>query len=500
MRAFSVYQQAIFADVETGTGHTVVLARAGCGKTTTIEECVRRVPKSETVLLVAFNKSIARELEERVRAANVTVSTLHSFGLRAVTAKLGRARIDDRKVPGIVKDLLDARLPECLQTMLDDQGETSEYQEERRDYERSLTKCVGLAKGNLASTPADVDAIIDQHSVIPPNFDEARSDFIKIVLRTLEICAEEVDVIDFDDMIWLPAVRKLQPAKFDRVFIDETQDLNRAQIDLALKACKKGGRIVAVGDDRQAIYGFRGADSSAVQNVTEALSAKVLPLSITYRCGKAIVDLARRYVPDFEAAETAPAGVVRSAVVDAALAQAAPGDFILSRSNAPLVSMCMDLLRQGKRANIQGSDIGAKLAGMVKRSKAKTVPAFTAWTEEWLARECKRLQERDRDTKSTEDTAACLLTLCEDAETIKDVLAKIERLFADTDSKNIILLSSTHKAKGLERDRVWCLSWTYLKSRPNQTPDQAREEENLFYVAVTRAKTELVMVEEKKVA
>jgi superfamily II DNA or RNA helicase len=79
---WSHYQTAIFDDVAQGRGNTVVLARAGTGKTTTILEALKHVPEGATALMVAFNKAIATEMKDRA-PGNVDVSTLHSYGALA---------------------------------------------------------------------------------------------------------------------------------------------------------------------------------------------------------------------------------------------------------------------------------------------------------------------------------------------------------------------------------------------------------------------------------
>ena len=85
-------------------------------------------------------------------------------------------------------------------------------------------------------------------------------------MKLLEQCTGTEDgCIDFDDMIWLPVVLDLPQRKFDRVFIDECQDLNRSQIELSLRAVKPDGRILAVGDPHQAIYSFRGLGRARVR-------------------------------------------------------------------------------------------------------------------------------------------------------------------------------------------------------------------------------------------
>jgi superfamily I DNA/RNA helicase len=89
------------------------------------------------------------------------------------------------------------------------------------------------------------------------------------------------------------------------------------------------------------------------------------------------------------------------------------------------------------------------------------------------------------------DKASCLRAMCDGAQSLNEVTARIEALFSDDDNGARIVLSTTHKAKGLERDNVYLLRDTYLKR------DKV-EETNLYYVACTRAKTNLYLVRDEK--
>ncbi|GAC1476367.1 MAG: hypothetical protein PVSMB8_03750 [Vulcanimicrobiaceae bacterium] len=473
-REWSAYQTAIFNNVREGKGHTVVLARAGSGKTTCIMQALEYVPTGCSVLMVAFNKSIATELQQRA-PKHVEVSTLHSYGLRTVTKAFGKVRFNGDRTDQFARDI---------------------YGQERGTWEirRTLAKVVSLTKATLSTTPEQVDEIIDAFDVeIPPGY--PRDQFVANVLKVIELSKVVNGEIDFDDMIWLPVALDLRTWRYDRVFIDETQDLNAAQLALAKRAVKPQGRICAVGDDRQATYGFRGADKDAVSRIIADLNAKVMPLSITYRCGSAIVDVAREIVKDYEAAPNAPKGIVRSAGESEMTKNARPGDFILSRANAPLVSLCLAFLREGRKAAIQGRDIGKQLTEFVKRADKATVPAFLDYIDEWSKGEIARLMKKNPPAESQastiEDRAETLRAMAEGAQSVNEVVARIESLFSDVDDENRIVLSTTHKAKGLERDRVWLLAGTY-RSRPGV------EEDNLWYVAVTRARSELVMVHRAK--
>jgi len=245
-----------------------------------------------------------------------------------------------------------------------------------------------------------------------------------------------------------------------------------------------------IGNDilsHNSIYQFRGADSDAIPNVINKLKAKTLPLSVTYRCPKKIVRLAQEIVPDIEAHAEAEDGLVVDLDVLDLLKNVKPGDFVLSRTNAPLIKHCLALLKSGVPANIQGRDIGANLLYFIKKSKAKTINSFITYVNTWQDNEVKRLMTEKRDTTICIDKAECLLNLCEGVLTIKDLKETIESLFNDTNDAAKVIFSTTHKAKGLERDRVFILADTYRQRNGG-------EEANLWYVAVTRAKKELYLV------
>ena len=481
-RIWSAYQLAVFRDIEEGKGHTIIRARAGCAKTTTSVEALKYLPKGVSCLFVAFNKDIATELKSRV-PAGVTASTTHAFGFAQIRRGVGKTTIEKNKTYLILDDML------------------SRADSERTEWVSSLVRVVSLAKGALAASASHIDRLMDAFDIDLNNAsaddDERAKDrvkFIEVVLAVLKKSQKETSIIDFDDMIWLPIVLDLHIAQYDFVFIDEAQDLNPAQIELAIRACKyPNGRIIAVGDDRQAIYGFRGADTQAIQGMAKRLNAKLMPLSVTYRCARSIVNVAKQYVPDLEAAPNAAQGSVQNFTWNAMLAAAAPGDFILSRSNAPLIGLCMSFLAEGRRASIQGRDLAKNLISTIKRSRQKEVDGFLAYLDKWEAAEKRRLLLRKPvpgDPSSVEDKATCLRTLCEGTQSLAEVVARIEALFSDDDNTARIVLSTTHRAKGLERDRVFVLRGTYGKL-------ESEEAENLYYVACTRARETLHLVADK---
>jgi len=462
---WSEYQQAIFNDIEFGSGNTHVDALAGSGKTATLVEGFYHMPEKNSVLMCAFNKSIKDELETRA-PEKVSVKTIHSIGYaacRKAFPKIGAP--DDSKLEGYVK---------------------AEMGDEQEDFDlrSSIYKAVNLSKLNLLDQPEQIDGLLDQYDI--DTCEQTREKFIDHTLRIMAACKKDTNRIDFSDMIWLPFVYNLKPQQFDRVCIDEAQDLNAAQANLALNSINKSGRILSCGDHFQSIYNFMGSDSDSINKLVARCNSKRLPLSITYRCAKSIVQLAQTYVPQIEAAPNAEDGTVNYIINSQIEKLIKPGDFLLSRVNAPLLKWCLSLLKSGVPANIQGRDLGGTLMQMIKKSKCKKVESFLSWLKDWEEMEANRMVKAKRDPSLIYDKAECFRVLAEGTNSLTDVKNNIDKLFHDGDDKNRVILSSIHKSKGMERDNVFVLSKTLRSS--------SQEEKNLAYVAITRAKKNLYMV------
>ena len=469
---WSEYQKNIFRNVGRDTGHLIVEAYAGSSKTTSIVESFKYIPRGKKTLALAFNKIIQEELRSRA-PSYIEVFTFHSLGFRAIKQKFGTVELDDYKVFNLVK------------SQLGDEG----------DYDLITNVCdtIAFCKYGLQDTPKQIDAIISNFGIDLCEMD--RQQFISLVIKTLGLDKLETSKIDFNDMCWMPFVYNLPLGNFDYVFLDEVQDLNKSQMVMAKKACKIDGRIIAVGDPFQALYSWRMADTTVLNEIREQEETKILPLPISYRCPKLIIDLAKKWVPKISCPETSPEGNVKDIALNQLYNLAKPGCFILSRTNAPLIKICMTLIRNGTKANIRGRDIGKQLGYLIKKSKKKKVDAFLKWLDGWKNEEVAKLKEKNINTENVLDRVECLINLCEECKTLEEVSKKVDELFNDTDENNIVILSSVHRSKGLEKDDVFILKWTfrtwfdrmYLIEGPN-------EEANIAYVAITRAKKSLFIV------
>jgi superfamily I DNA/RNA helicase len=255
-----------------------------------------------------------------------------------------------------------------------------------------------------------------------------------------------------------------------------------------MQVAKGGGRVVAVGDPRQAIYSFRGADKNAMSKIIDGLNAEVLPLSVCYRCATSIVEEIQKIEPSVEAAPGAPRGIVRDIPIEKVLNEVKGGDFIVSRTNAPLVSLCFQLLAKGRPAYIQGREVGKSLTTLIEKSKAETVDDLLIWLNHWYLQEIRRAVDQNRPTASIADRRDCLEALCEGRTLVSEVSRAIEIAFVEAEDSSKVRLSSTHRAKGLEAQRVFVIADTY------HPEDDDESELNLVYVATSRPISELVYV------
>lgn len=467
---WSEHQKNIFKNIAQEKGHLVVEAYAGSAKTTSIIESFRYIPKGKKTLALAFNKIIQEELRSR-SPSYIDAITFHSCGFRAVKQRFGVVILDDYKVPNLIKMQL---------------GDNADY-----DLIDNIANTVAFCKYGLQDTPSQIDGIIANFGIDLCEMERAK--FIALVSKTLSLDKAQTDKIDFNDMCWFPFIYNLSLGQFDYVFVDESQDLNKSQLVMAKKACKVGsGRIIMVLDPYQALYSWRMADTSVLADLKNQEGTKILPLPISYRCPKQIIELAQNWVPDITCPDTAPQGEINDITLNELYKLAKPGCFILSRTNAPLIKICMSLIRSGTKANIRGRDVGKQLGYLIKKSKKKQTVAFLKWLETWRDEELVRLKEKNINPENVLDRYECLVNLCEECKTLEEVSTKVDELFNDTDENNIVILSSVHRAKGLERDDVFVLKWTFRAWFDKMYwLDKPNEECNIAYVAITRSKRRL---------
>lgn len=487
-------QQSAFLDwCQSGSGSCVLEAVAGAGKTTTLLQAIPLL--AGQVAIMAYNKKIADEIGSKLKARGIDwqkaqAGTVHSFGFKALRKAYPGVRVEGSKVSDIV-DQMKASMPAAV-----------------AQQDKVLCKVVSLAKQTgvgLTSNANDLAvwaAIIDHHDIDLGDADPAA--FAGEAYRVLAASNAQLDVIDFDDMIYIPLLLKLRFWQFDVVMVDEAQDTNATRRMLARAMLRPRGRLIAVGDRHQAIYGFTGADNDSLDLIRAEFRAIDLPLTTTYRCPKAVVRFAQQWVSHIEAHESAPEGSVTEMLRDDLLANAATIEglqqaAILCRNTKPLVSLALQLIRRKVACRVEGRDVGEQLKKLVRRWKVKHTSQLVERLEAYRVREIEKakIAKKDQKIEQINDTVDTILVIVEDVNargetSVEAVAAHIDGIFAD-DVTSMLVLSTIHKSKGREWHDVYWLDREGLCPSKYATQQwQKAQEVNLMYVAATRAQSRLI--------
>ena len=474
-------QQAIWTELLKGTRNVIVESVAGGGKTFTITQYAMQ-EKEKTILMLAYNKHIATEFTLRMHGqSNVSCMTYHGLGYKSVrNAVRGHVDMDNHKVDAILEKI---NLP-CERNM--------QYVAKGR-----IRALVSLAKQYGTWQREDLERLVDLHGIDLNGLSELVLDYTP---KIMERCKADLRTIDFDDMVWLPMELNLPLPKFDVLCVDEYQDTGLTQQWLALNASK---RICAVGDPRQAIYQFRGADTESFDRLRRKLEPNVitLPLTLTRRCPKSHVKLAQTIVPQIRAMDDAPEGKVRTVTLDQALQEMQAGDLVLCRVNAGLVGAAYKLLRRGVKAVVRGRDIGKGierlLSDAVKDSGTDKLDAVLVAAQSNTAQTVAKLMrlpsgKGESRAQAARDRYECLVELSAGIQTVAELRSLIDRLFSDFEPngtpKNAVVFGTVHRTKGLEAHRVYVLQPNLIPHPMAKREHEKEGERNLAYVAVTRAK------------
>ena len=491
----SEYQKKIFDFVLHGTGNAVVKARAGSGKTHTLITSMRLVPEKKQCLFLAFNRSVRDEIAEKLAGQdNCSVMTVHSLGYRMIMSNYrAKPSINDFKYSQFLK----TNIRELSDKAPTDKTELSEY------IERTLL-IINFGRLALCQTKKELMRVAIKHD-IDFKFDEC-----DVAMAAMEWGKGCVAELDYTDMVWLPYELDLNPKqfKFDWIFNDEAQDYSEAYVKLFMRCFKRGTRFVSTGDDYQSINMFAGASTTAFDEMVNYKNTTLFTLPISYRCDKAIINEARILVEDIEPRPTAGPGVV---VQNSHIRDINGEDMVLCRTNAPLVKMFTMLIDRNKPCYIKGKDDD-------KKRFIETVERFAVGEE--LGKDLDKdglfprlynnmLEDRNKrilhgldiadafnspSVQAKYDTITALLIIAKNCRTKTELVNRINRIFSTSDTG--ICLSTVHKAKGLESDNVHILCRSLMPSKSAKTKDEIQQENNLIYVAVTRARHKLCYVSE----
>ncbi len=477
--SWSQNQENIFATIPEKTS-LIIEAVAGSGKTTTIVEYAKRT-KACRGLAIAFSKRIASELEARM-PRHFECKTMNALGHRSWIAALQgkKIKLDANKLFNCAKDL---NIPSEL---IGDAMALARMARVNGIVPRQETR--NKIEGFMPDAADSWEELAD-------TFDLEYSADLLVYSR--ELLAESINqafngVIDFDDQLYMTVLFDAPFPPYDIIIIDEVQDLSPLQHEMVARFRHKTSRIIAVGDSHQAIYGFRGADNNSMTNFRDKFNLKELPLTISYRCPKRVVKEAQKYVSHIETSDTALDGQVYHNTDKISLFDLDHGAAVLCRNTAPLVETAWKLIRAGISVNFLGKQLGKGLTRLVTKLAQSpiSIDIFKENLIKWSKRE---IQRRPRTEPQIQDKVDTLLILSRDCQTTAELHQKIERIFEST--TGAITLATIHTSKGFEWDTVYILNKHLIPSVYATQPWQLEQEDNLMYVAITRAKNTLVYID-----
>lgn len=517
----SSYQQRIIDWVKNGKGNACCNAVAGSGKSTTLRLAAAALEASgispNQIKVCVFGKANAQDLISKFgKNWESSISTLHSAGWQLI-----KSALNIQNTRGLIKNNKYKKIAQDLQLISSSKyvGKLNNKLEKENDF----IDLIDLVRLTLVSEDLDKETLQDicNHFEIGKIDDYVYVvDAINDVLQTGEALANDAESFDFTDQIWLPNLWQLTKEKwfnpYQFLLIDECQDLNAAQLALVLSLAGENGRLLFVGDPKQAIMGFAGADCNSYQNILEKTGAIELPLSTCYRCPQNHIELVKKNFPEIKieacpeqsrrAKSEAPSGKIEVITEDDLWGNKScrlvEGDMVLSRKTAPLVSLCIKLISKGIAATVKGKSIGEQLKGTLKEIAKIPLFEYANFNSSVnIYRDSKKQRYKGLDNEeqlivSLNDKLSALIAIYRSqpqANSISDLENYIDTLFSDEHSP--IILSTCHRAKGLEGDRIFIIKPEDMPMRwRNQQSWQKQQEDNLLYVALTRSKSELYIV------
>jgi superfamily I DNA/RNA helicase len=509
-------------------GPVLCVAPAGSGKTTTLVARVAWLVDGgcppATITVVAFNTRAAEELGERLSMAleplgveprAVRVRTFHALG-RELLREAGRSvELADRTtvlralIPGLSKADL-GRLDLAISRLKLDLRVSPEE------------VAADPLAGPVARTFVAYESALREAEAL---------DFDDLVVRALELLDADAEVL----ALWRSRCREL--------LVDEAQDLDRTQLELALRLAAPANRVFLVGDDDQTIYGWRLADVRRVLGLAATLPGlRRVDLTVNYRCPGPVVARAVRLIEvnreRFAKTIRARAGaagrliLAPSAADDEVRLRRAmatwPDDgstsAVLTRTNRellPAVVACLALERPFRSPALPlpllDERVDAILAlitatppdrpllvrvGAVRARLATDPGALAPPTTDAMGVDESPPPAVDDDRPTPADLATAIVGWAVTSPTLDDLTDRIaharERLHALHRDDAPLTLATAHGTKGLEFDHVVVLADGFPARRAvgeAAEPERVLEEERrLAYVAWTRARRTLTLL------
>lgn len=507
------YQKEIVNIFKTTDENLNIEARAGCAKTFTLLELSKHVDKYSVFL--AFNKSIQQEIAKAIHNPKFKVYTLNGIGYMILMYNNEKRKLDLKvfKSNEVVSVYYEGNLKK--------DRHPNSFQ-----LKNDLATLYNLCRLRYIdmSKIEQIDHIIKVYNLFSDSPTHVMIDKVKAMQKCDEINMRmyyEQGIIDFTDQVYITVKLLFERGnnfevpgylQFYNIFVDEAQDLSRVQQHMIRFLKRADGKYVFVADKFQAIYGFAGADTRSVETIEKLFNTRTLSLPINYRCGTSHINYINKLYPDIQiqAHDKAEKGNIHTISMKQMIDKVEIGDFIIARKNSELCDIIISLLMNHKAIYIKDKDMMKNIIKAIKKSGAISLKDLS---NEMYKLQKKSLSDKQNcDDNNIDNTSinskidiydAVLILISgykqiSKEEGIKDsidaFIQYIDKMLHSDDSDNAITCTSIHQVKGLEANNVFVfgsLPYTFL----GRTKDQIQQEINLHYIAISRAKKNLYLVE-----
>jgi DNA helicase-2/ATP-dependent DNA helicase PcrA len=489
------------AAVEAVRGPVCILAGAGSGKTTTL---TRRIAnqiasgafEASQVLALTFTDRAANELKQRLKhlgtAGEVRARTFHAEALAQVAHFAGSPQIIGSKAAIIGPLVRKLPAPYRFKATKDVAGE------------------IERAKNRRVTPDTYLDTLGDHEPVLPP-------EIMAGIFRAYE---QRKKALDFEDLLEhairameRPEVAERVRAKYHALSVDEYQDVNLLQQTLLESWLGGRDELCVVGDDYQSIYGFTGASPSWLTDFEKRYPrANVVTLTKNYRSTPQVLHVANRLTTGLggpakilEATKPEAGDCTLSAyATDEAETQAIVAEIDrLAASGVPFEEMAILYRINARSEDYEEALAAARIPYQVKDGAFLARPGPRAALQRGthtVEEVCRALGwDPDAEPEGQEEITrhadlSRLVALAEEFDgTTHEFLADLRKRFEDDAEARGVVLSTYHRAKGLEWDAVFLprLEEREMPFALSKSDEAVAEERRLLYVAITRARTHL---------
>lgn len=474
--AFTDQQQAVIEAIVSTQDNIMGNAYAGTGKTTTLQAAIDLMiagGKRPRYVYTTFTSMPIKQMQQR----GYTAYTLNKIGNDILRAHFGASyKLDQWQDYSIAREVLRF---------------TGLSREDFKEATSTMVRMMSLCRSLLINWNND-EQMRDELGVM---FDERFDPLLALLPDAMRKVMDKISrgSITLGDQIFAPVILELPTIaahEYDMLIVDEAQDLSplmRAMLDML----GNRARIVGMGDERQAIMAFAGADQHAFSKLIDAYDMRIMPLSHSFRFGQVIADHVQRYAPGIKGVSGQFSEIeTHDTICENTFS---PGDALLTRTNAEAVQIAVRLFREHVPIQLAGrDDMGESMIRIlhdvtVKPYDFRSLPSLLKDHERAKVAKMRYSFSDPQKVEQFSEECDTLRNIINMGPytSVDEVIQHIQSVFA---ARGSVTISTMHKAKGLEWPRVFFMGHTKFFERMTQQKraEDVRQEENLYYVACTR--------------